>query len=145
MVRFQIWQPLFRILAQQKPRHFLSKIYAFWFFHKILLIDKFEVVDFKYHNIFLNSNSKIPKPEFFGPKFKDFYLCNKTNSRALISNMTIVFQICCAKHPNKALLVVNLRISFFCTKFESFDFKYDNILLKFQPKNTQIKHFWSQS
>ena len=29
-------------------------------------------------------------------------------------------------------------------KFEGADFKYDNSFLKFQPKNTQIRHFWSQ-
>ena len=25
------------------------------------------------------------------------------------------------------------------------DFKYNNFIFKFQPKNTQIQHFWSQS
>ena len=29
-------------------------------------------------------------------------------------------------------------------KFQAADFKYDNIAFKFQPRNTQIKHFWSQ-
>ena len=29
-------------------------------------------------------------------------------------------------------------------KFEGADFKYNNIISKFQPKNTQIWHFWSQ-
>ena len=29
--------------------------------------------------------------------------------------------------------------------FEGADFKYDNIILKFQCKNTQIRHFWSQN
>ena len=29
-------------------------------------------------------------------------------------------------------------------KFEGADFKYDNSFLKFQSKNTQIRHFWSQ-
>ena len=28
--------------------------------------------------------------------------------------------------------------------FENTDFKYDNSIFKLQPKNTQIKHFWSQ-
>ena len=35
------------------------------------------------------------------------------------------------------LLHKNLRLD----KFGSFDFKYDNSFLKFQPKNTQIRHF----
>ena len=29
-------------------------------------------------------------------------------------------------------------------KFEGADFKCDNIVFKFQAKNTQIRHFWSQ-
>ena len=28
-------------------------------------------------------------------------------------------------------------------QFEGTDFKYDKIVFKFQPKNTQIRHFWS--
>ena len=38
---------------------------------------------------------------------------------------------------------------FFCeimqlSKFEGADFKYDKTVFKFQPKSTQIMHFWSQ-
>ena len=29
-------------------------------------------------------------------------------------------------------------------KSEGADFKYNKNILKFQPKNTQIRHFWSQ-
>ena len=29
-------------------------------------------------------------------------------------------------------------------KFDDADFKYDNIVFKFQPQNTQIGHFWSE-
>ena len=29
-------------------------------------------------------------------------------------------------------------------KFEGADLKYDNTFLKFYPKNTQIRQFWSQ-
>ena len=29
-------------------------------------------------------------------------------------------------------------------KFEGADFKYDNVVFKFQPKNTKIRHFWSK-
>ena len=32
----------------------------------------------------------------------------------------------------------------FLDKFEGADLKYDNSLLKFQPKNNQIRHFWFQ-
>ena len=29
-------------------------------------------------------------------------------------------------------------------KFEDAGFKYDNSIFKFQPRNMQIRHFWSQ-
>ena len=68
-----------------------------------------------------NSNQKIPKEGIFSPKFNDFYfctkLCNKVYSRVLISNMTMVFQSCCLKHPIKTILVLNLRIFIFASKF----------------------------
>ena len=96
-------------------KYFWSQISAFLSFCKILQLDKFEGVDFKYENI--TSSPKILKSSIFGPKFKDFYfytkLCNKTNSRTLISNVKMVFQNCCPKDPNKALLVPNLRILIF--------------------------------
>ena len=45
--------------------------------------------------VFPSSILIIPKLEIFGPNFKDFYfyskLCSLTNSRVLISNVTIVF------------------------------------------------------
>ena len=68
--------------------------------------------------------SKIPKSGFFGPKFRHFYYFtkfrNQTNSRVLISKMTIGFlklwpkntQIrhFWSKYPNQAFLVPNLKI-----------------------------------
>ena len=69
---------------------------------------------------FLNSSTKVRKLSIFGPTFKDFCfctkLCYKTNQRALITKMTIDFQSCSPKHPNKAFLVPNLRILIFCMK-----------------------------
>ena len=94
------------------------------------------------------------KSGIFGPKFKDFYfctkLCNKTNSRALISNITMVFLNCCPKQPIKAFLVSNLRIFIFgklCNQTNSralisnmtMDFFYN----VYQLKNTRIKDFLS--
>ena len=71
--------------------------------------------------LFSISSPKIPKYDIFGLKFKDFYfctkLCNKSNSRALTSNMTILFQNCYPKHPNKAFLVPNLKIYIFMKRF----------------------------
>ena len=40
-------------------------------------------------------------------------VCNKANFRPLISSMTMVFQNCCPKHPNKTFLVPNLKILIF--------------------------------
>ena len=60
------------------------------------------------------------------------------------------FQIPVHKYPNKAFLVPNFDFSFFFSeilqlhKFEGPDFKYDNIIFNFQPKNTQIRDFLSR-
>ena len=49
------------------------------------------------------------------------------------------------------LLLVSLGIfGVFCKilqleKFLGTDFKYDNIVFQFQPRNTQVKHFWYQN
>ena len=68
--------------------------------------------------LFSNSSPKISKSGIFGPKFKNFYFCTKvcykTNSRTLISNMTIIsFQILAQKYPNNAFLVPRLGIFIF--------------------------------
>ena len=49
------------------------------------------------------------------------------------------------KYPNKVFLVPNF-FTKFCTKdkFEGADFKYDNIIFKSQPQNTQIRDFGSK-
>ena len=60
----------------------------------------------------------------------------------LISNVAIVFFLILAqKYPNKVFLVPNLAIFIFheilqLEKFEGADFKYVNIIFKFQPRNT---------
>ena len=62
----------------------------------------------------------------------------------------VFFKILAQKYPNKANLVPNLGIFVFSRKnlqldnFEGAGFKYDNIFLKFLPKNTKIRYFWSQ-
>ena len=71
----------FIFLPQQQPykaflvkntqiRHFWFQIYAFWVFHEILQIDKFEGVDFKYDNSF----SKILEQKY--PNKKAFLVKN---------------------------------------------------------------------
>ena len=45
---------------------------------------------------------------------------------------------------SKYVVFLKFRHCCFFTKFWGADFKYDNIVFKFRPKNTQIMHFWSQ-
>ena len=58
---------------------------------------------------------------FFVPNKRLFIfctkLCNKANWRALISNMTMVFQNCYPKHSKKASLIPNLSILTFEQNF----------------------------
>ena len=76
-------------------------------------------------------------------------LYNKITSRTL--KITIALQNCYPKPSNKSFLVPNLKGFVFgynfaiLDQFEGVEFKYDNSILKFQSKNTQKKHFWSQS
>ena len=68
---------------------------------------------------------EIPAPKranqaFLVPNLRifNFYtkLYNKTNSRALISNMTIDFQKCCPKHCKKAIFGTKFKKFYFSTK-----------------------------
>ena len=63
--------------------------------------------------------------------------------------MTMAFKILAQKYPIKAFFGPKFPFFFFCEilqvdKFEGVDFEYNNSFLKFYPKNTQIRHFWSQ-
>ena len=78
--------------------------------------------------------------------------CNQTNLRVLISKTTIIFFIILAcGYPNEAFSVANLGIfTLFhevlqLDKSKGADFKYDNIVLKFQLKNTQVRYFGPKS
>ena len=46
------------------------------------------------------------------------------------------------KYPNKVFLVLNLGKILQLDKLEGANLKDDNSFLKFQPKNTRIRHFW---
>ena len=104
-----------------------------------------------------NSSPKITKQGFFGPKFCFFFFFEKfwsqTNSRVMISNMTIAFfKILAQKCPSNVFFVPNLDI-FVCLfvcfcgeilqldKFEDADFKYDNSFWKFQAKKIAKQAF----
>ena len=57
------------------------------------------------------------------------------------------FKTLTQKYPNKALLVLNLRIfiseqTLQLDKFEGVDLKYDNDFFEFQAENTQMKHWY---
>ena len=105
--------------------------------------------------IFSNSNPKIPKSGTFSPKLKGFYfctkLCNKANSRTMISDMPIVFSNSSPKieYANQDFWSQIQAFLLFSRNFGSrqirgVGFKFDNIVFKSQPKNIQIRHFWSQ-
>ena len=76
--------------------------------------------------------------------------CNYTNSRVLISSMTIVFSNSSPKVTQvRHFWSQTQKFLFFCKilqlgKIEGADFKYGNSFFKFQPKSTQLRHFWSQ-
>ena len=94
--------------------------------------------------LYPNFSTKIPKLGIFVLKFRHFRFSVKfwksTNMRVLISNTTKgFFLILAQKYPNQAFLVPNLGIF-----VEGTDFKYGNIVFKFQPQITQIRHFWCQ-
>ena len=109
-----------------------------------------------------NCSPTIPKSGIFGPKFRlcCFFVkfCKQTNMTVLILNMAIVFlkiqpkntQIrhFCQKYQNKAFwsqiqVFLCFRKISQLDKFDGADFKYGNIVCKFQPQNTQ-RHFWSK-
>ena len=59
----------------------------------------------------------------------------------------IIFKFLTQKYQIKTFLDPNLRTFIFAPNFETgqIDFKYGTSIFKFQPKNTQISYFWSQS
>ena len=95
----------------------------------------------KYTNkAFLVKNIQI---RHFSPKFRHFCFStkfwNQTNLRVLISNMTKFYpkniQIRLFWSQIQALLSFAKVLQL--DKFEGPDFKYDNVVFKFQPKNTK--------
>ena len=83
--------------------------------------DKFEDAHFKYdNNIYQLLVRKYGNLTFLVPNLRIFIfctkLCNKANSRVLISIMTMAFQNCCTKHLNKAFFGSKFKNSNFCTK-----------------------------
>ena len=109
--------PLKFKLQNNKISHFCSQIKAFQFFPQILQIDKFQGADLKYDNS--------------------------------------IFNILPQKYTNKAHLAKNTQIGHFWSqifaflfflqtfplgKFEGVDFKYSDIVLKWLPKYTKMRH-----
>ena len=114
--------------------------------------------------LFSNCSCKIHKSGIFGPKFRHFCFflkfCKQTHLRVLISNMTIVFLQFLPKNTEiRYFWVKNTKIRNFWSQFQAFslfhdilqvdkfegaDFKYENIIFKFQTKKSRITHFWFQ-
>ena len=136
----------------------LVYLYGILFLHGILHFDKFEVADFKYVKTFLNLQPKIPPKMrfwlqiciflFFGTSF-----CTSVNSRMLISNTVVVFQIYRLKYLKKAFLapffvfpviaIVLLLDFYYLEKLKSADFKHDISFFKYQSKNSKKNIFGS--
>ena len=109
--------------------------------------------------------SKIPKRGIVDSKLRHFCfsekLCSLTNLRMMISDIRILFLNSSPKISKSSIFGPQLDILFFFRKILQIDkiedagFKYDNRFSKcliqnhqnkaFLVKNTQIKHFWSQT
>ena len=110
---------------------FLVSKQEFLFLHKILQLDIFKGADFKSHNSFFKLLAQYhPNKAFlvtniqngiFGPKFRYFCFsakfCNQTNSRVLISNMTILFSNSSPKIPKTGIFGTEFRHFCFFVKF----------------------------
>ena len=110
------------LVSNTKKRHCWWQIEAFLFFRETLQFDKFEDGDIRYKNIIFKFQSKNIQIKHFWSPIKHFIFFRK------------ILQI---------------------DKIEDAGFKYDNRFSKcliqnhqnkaFLVKNTQIKHFWSQT
>ena len=108
----------------------------------------FKIQPKKYpHQVFLVPSLKI----IFSKKF-----CNKTNSRVLISNMTILFLNSSPSKSKLSNFASGKFKEFFAGNFAArqvqghgsqtwlYFLKYGYICFKFRPRNTQSRHFWSK-
>ena len=96
-------------------------IFSSNFLHQSLELEKFEVVDFKYENIFsLNSRPKLPIIGIFCRKYNYFSCCMKLpilkNSSVLILKMTMI-------SSSSSLEISQYNISCEKSKFLSFYLK----------------------
>ena len=93
---------------------------------------------------FLVKNTQI---RHFGHKFRHFCsftkFCSYTNSKMLISNITILFSNSRPKIPKSHIFGQKFRQNLQLNKFEVL-ISNMNFSPKFQPKNSQIRQFWSQ-
>ena len=110
---FQIDKIIFKFQHKYTQiRHFWSKnlrifVFAPNFTTRQIRGCWFHIPALKYANLALLQIWQVPTLRIFIFCAK---LCNKANSRPLISNMKMVSQNCYPEHPNKAFLVPNLRI-----------------------------------
>ena len=144
------------VLAKnQSNKGFLVKntqIQAF-FIHKTLQLDKVESIDFKYDNSFLIFQPKNTQTRHFWSQNQAFFptkFCYQTNSRVLISNMTILFLNSSPKIPKSGISSSKFRhfcfFINFCkqTNMRGLISNMTIVSLQFLPKISQIRHFWSK-
>ena len=88
------------VLLKFQPKNiqicrFSPKFRYFYFFHENLELKKIQNSDFKYNNIIFNFQSKNTQIRHFSSQIQEFLFCTKlctqTNSRALVTNMTMYF------------------------------------------------------
>ena len=100
------------------------------------------------------SAQKYPNQAFLVPNLTIFIFAPNFGTRKIRGRWFQIwqkyFQVPVRKYSNQVFLVPNLVIFIFAPNFatrqiqEDADFKYNNSIFKFQPKNAQITYFWSQ-
>ena len=133
-------------MGQKYPKcHFWAHVWAFFFFFlRGFAVSQIRGCWFQiWQYYFQIPAQKYPNKAFLVPNLKIFIctkLCSKTNSRTLISNMTIIFSISIPKTRKSGLFGPKFKIFYFLHvtlqqgKFEDADFKYDNGFSKLLPK-----------
>ena len=136
-------------------RYFWSQTESFLILHQTLQQDNFKDAHFKYDNSIFKFQPKNTQITHFWSQIQALLVFHEIlqleRFGVLISNMTILLSNSSLKYPNNAFLVPNLGIFVFSrnffsrflflhqtlqqNKFEDADFKQDNSVFKFHPKN----------
>ena len=143
---------VFHIYWQKYPnKAFLVPLYVVAVIVVVILLDfwyldKLEGADFKYDTSFFKFQSKNTQKGPFWSKFKNFYFCTKLciliNSKLMISNMAIIFQIYSAKLHKQDIFGSRFENCFFLHKI-LLNYIFENVTIVLQNSRLQItqKHF----